>query len=69
MGGGGKLLGCAVVVGLAIIAWVLGHMVPFFFVLKTLGLFRISEEHEVRPSCQFAPGAPSFLFHFILACW
>lgn len=48
MGGGGTLLAAAVVTGLAITAWVLGHMVPFFLILKAAGLFRVSEEDEVR---------------------
>lgn len=47
MGGGGRLFGAAIVTGLAIVAWVLGHMIPFFYALKFAGLLRVSEEDEV----------------------
>lgn len=46
MGGNGRLLASAVVVILAITAWVLGHMVPFFLVMRTLGLLRVDEAEE-----------------------
>jgi ammonium transporter, Amt family len=46
MGGGGTLLLAAFVTALAVIAWTLGHMIPFFIVLKMLGLLRVSEEDE-----------------------
>ena len=45
-GGNGKLFGCACVFILAIIAWVLGHMIPFFFVMRMLGLLRVDEAEE-----------------------
>jgi hypothetical protein len=47
MGGGGKLLGVAIVMILAIAGWTLAHMVPFFFVLRALGLLRVGEEEEM----------------------
>jgi len=48
MGGDGKLLVAAITGIAAITAWVLGHMIPFFLVMKSLGLLRVSaeEEHE-----------------------
>jgi ammonium transporter, Amt family len=46
MGGGGTLLLAAFVTALAVIAWTLGHMVPFFFILLKVGLFRVSVEEE-----------------------
>jgi ammonium transporter, Amt family len=46
MGGGGTLLLAAFVTFLAVVAWTLGHMVPFFIALKMLGLFRVSEKEE-----------------------
>jgi ammonium transporter, Amt family len=46
MGGGWRLFAAACVTALAVIGWVLGHMIPFFVVLKKLGLFRVSEEEE-----------------------
>ena len=45
-GGNGKLFGCAVVYVLAIMAWVLGHMVPFFLIVRVLGLLRVDEAEE-----------------------
>lgn len=48
MGGDGKLLVAAIVGIIVIFVWVMGHMVPFFFLMKSLGLLRVSpeEEHE-----------------------
>eukprot|EP00210_Caulerpa_lentillifera_P000017 g16.t1 len=48
MGGDGKYLWAAVIGIIAIITWVLGHMIPFFIVTRLLGLLRVSdaEEHE-----------------------
>lgn len=46
MGGGGRYLGTAIVLILAITAWVLGHMFPFFIAMKTLGLLRVDESEE-----------------------
>lgn len=46
MGGGGSLLGNAIVLILAVTAWVLGHMFPFFYVMKVLGLLRVDEAEE-----------------------
>lgn len=48
LGGGWKLLGAAIVLILAITAWVLGHMIPFFYVLKAAGLLRVSREEELE---------------------
>jgi hypothetical protein len=45
--GNGRMLGAAIVVILATIAWTLGHMVPFFYVMQRLGLLRVSEKEEV----------------------
>lgn len=46
MGGGGRYLGTAIVLILAITAWVLGHMFPFFMVMKGAGLLRVDESEE-----------------------
>jgi len=48
MGGDGKLLVAAITGIAAISGWVLGHMIPFFFLTRLLGLLRVSaaEEHE-----------------------
>lgn len=46
MGGGGNLLGCAIVLIIAVTAWVLGHMFPFFYVMKIAGLLRVDEAEE-----------------------
>lgn len=48
MGGDGKLLVAAIVGIIVIFVWVMGHMLPFFFLMKFLGLLRVSpeEEHE-----------------------
>ena len=45
-GGDGHLLAAAVVYCLAIAGWVLGHMVPFFFLMRILGLLRVDESEE-----------------------
>lgn len=44
----GNLFGANFVALIVIFAWVMVHMVPFFYVMKVLGLFRVSaeEEHE-----------------------
>lgn len=55
MGGGATLLAAAVVTGLAIIAWVLGHMVPFFLILNAAGLFRVAKEEEEK-GCDLGHG-------------
>jgi len=47
MGGNGRLLGTAVVAILVILLWTLGHMLPFFFVLKALGLLRVDAAEEM----------------------
>lgn len=52
MGGSARLFGAAVVTGIAVVAWVLGHMVPFFYVLKLIGMLRVDEEDEVRACTQ-----------------
>jgi Amt family ammonium transporter len=46
MGGNGNLLACQIVIILAILAWTLGIMVPFFMILKKLNLFRVPPEVE-----------------------
>lgn len=45
-GGDGKLLVAALVGIVVIFGWVMGHMVPFFFLMKALGLLRVSPEDE-----------------------
>lgn len=47
MGGDGRLLACAVVGCLAIIAWVLVHMLPFFYVMRIAGLLRVDAAEEM----------------------
>ncbi|KDD76492.1 ammonium transporter, partial [Helicosporidium sp. ATCC 50920] len=46
MGGDGRLLGAHLVYILAIVAWVLGIMTPFFFLVRRAGLMRVSPEWE-----------------------
>lgn len=48
LGGDGKLLAAGLVGIIVILGWVLIHMMPFFCVLKYVGLLRVSqaEEHE-----------------------
>lgn len=46
MGGNGNLLGCQIVIILAIFAWVMGIMTPFFFMLKKANMFRVPPEVE-----------------------
>ena len=46
MGGNGNLLGCQLVYILAIFAWVMGIMTPFFFLLKKANMFRVPPEVE-----------------------
>ena len=46
MGGNGNLLACQIVIILAIFAWTMGIMVPFFLVLKKLNMFRVPPEVE-----------------------
>eukprot|EP01025_Chloroclados_australasicus_P052480 TRINITY_DN611_c0_g1_i4.p1 TRINITY_DN611_c0_g1~~TRINITY_DN611_c0_g1_i4.p1 ORF type:complete len:509 (-),score=85.30 TRINITY_DN611_c0_g1_i4:417-1844(-) len=48
MGGNGGLLGAAIVGIVVIFGWVSVHMVPFFFVMKILGLLRVDPEEEVE---------------------
>lgn len=47
MGGDGRLLAAAVVGAIAILAWTMVHMVPFFFVLKIAGLLRVDAAEEM----------------------
>lgn len=47
MGGDGRLIGCAIVTILAIVAWVLGHMVPFFWAMRFMGLLRVDASEEM----------------------
>ncbi|KAK9809026.1 hypothetical protein WJX72_008127 [[Myrmecia] bisecta] len=46
LGGSGRLLAAQIVYSLWIIGWVLANMLPFFLILKHLGLFRVSLEAE-----------------------
>ena len=46
MGGNGNLLACQIVIILAILAWTMGIMTPFFMILKKLNLFRVPPEVE-----------------------
>lgn len=46
MGGNGNLLGCQIVIILAILAWVMGIMTPFFMILKKANMFRVPPEVE-----------------------
>lgn len=46
-GGNGKMLGAAVVVILATLGWTLAHMLPFFYVMRALGLLRVAEAEEL----------------------
>ena len=45
-GGDGRLFACALVTSLAILAWVLGHMLPFFLVMRATGQFRTDPAEE-----------------------
>jgi Amt family ammonium transporter len=47
MGGDGRLIACAGVAILAIVAWVLGHMVPFFWAMRYMGLLRVDAAEEM----------------------
>eukprot|EP01026_Neomeris_dumetosa_P048177 TRINITY_DN415_c0_g1_i5.p1 TRINITY_DN415_c0_g1~~TRINITY_DN415_c0_g1_i5.p1 ORF type:complete len:472 (-),score=83.06 TRINITY_DN415_c0_g1_i5:329-1744(-) len=46
MGGNGKLLGAALLGIVVIFAWVSVFMAPFFFLMRMLGLLRVSPEEE-----------------------
>lgn len=46
MGGGGRLLGANLVLVLVVTGWVLTLMIPFFFILKQVGLLRVDPEEE-----------------------
>ncbi|KAK9811834.1 hypothetical protein WJX72_010981 [[Myrmecia] bisecta] len=48
LGGSGRLLGAQIVYALWIIGWVSANMFPFFFIIKKLGLFRVSPEDETE---------------------
>jgi Amt family ammonium transporter len=48
LGGSGRLLAAQIVYSLWIIGWVAANMLPFFFLLKKLGLFRVSPEDETE---------------------
>eukprot|EP01023_Acetabularia_acetabulum_P021641 TRINITY_DN213_c0_g1_i1.p1 TRINITY_DN213_c0_g1~~TRINITY_DN213_c0_g1_i1.p1 ORF type:complete len:476 (+),score=135.80 TRINITY_DN213_c0_g1_i1:159-1586(+) len=45
-GGNGKLLAAALLGVIVIFAWVSVHMAPFFFVMRMIGLLRVSAEDE-----------------------
>jgi hypothetical protein len=47
-GGGGRLLAAALVFILVTIVWTLGHMIPFFYLMRMLGLLRVSEDEELQ---------------------
>lgn len=42
----GAFLGAHIVYSLAVIAWVMINMIPFFYILKAFGLLRVSKEIE-----------------------
>lgn len=46
LGGGGRLFGAALVLIIVESIWVLGHMVPFFYLMNHLGLLRVDEGEE-----------------------
>lgn len=46
MGGNLKMLGAALATCIAVWAWTLANIVPFFLALKSMGLLRSSEEQE-----------------------
>ena len=46
MGGNLKMLGAALAALIATWAWTLGNIVPFYLLLKHLGLLRVTEEQE-----------------------
>jgi len=48
MGGEGSLLLAAIVGIVVIFGWVSVHMAPFFFVMRILGLMRVSPEEEAE---------------------
>ena len=49
MGGGGTVLAANIVWVLVLFGWTMAMMLPFFYLLKLLGMLRISpEEEEVR---------------------
>lgn len=45
-GGNGKLLATAIILILAITGWTLGHMIPFFILMRVTGLLRVDEAEE-----------------------
>jgi ammonium transporter, Amt family len=45
-GGNGRLFAAQCVYCLALASWVLGHMLPFFFITRVLGLLRVDEAEE-----------------------
>eukprot|EP00884_Botryococcus_braunii_P009049 jgi/Botrbrau1/18145/Bobra.53_1s0016.2 len=46
MGGHGYLLGAQLIYAIWVAAWVLANMLPFFWVLKRLNLFRVPQDEE-----------------------
>ncbi|KAK9809380.1 hypothetical protein WJX73_010467 [Symbiochloris irregularis] len=46
LGGNGDLLGAQIIYFCWIVGWVLGNMLPFFFILKILGILRVPAEEE-----------------------
>ncbi|GFR40283.1 hypothetical protein Agub_g442, partial [Astrephomene gubernaculifera] len=46
-GGGGKLIACQVIGVLAIGAWTLGLMFPFFWIFKRFNLLRVPADEEL----------------------
>lgn len=46
-GGDGKLLAAGLVLILAIVGWVLGHMLPFFWAMRFMGLLRVDADDEM----------------------
>lgn len=48
MGGGGRLLAAAIVFILVTIVWTLGHMIPFFYLMRMVGMLRVPEDDELQ---------------------
>ncbi|KAF3322207.1 ammonium transporter 1 member 2-like protein [Carex littledalei] len=63
MGGGGRLLGAHIVGILAIIGWVSATMGPLFFLLKKLGLLRISAEEELSGMDMTRHGGAAYVYN------
>lgn len=47
MGSNGNLLAAAIAIICVIIVWTLGHMVPFFLLMRVVKLLRVPEDEEI----------------------